>query len=70
MNYSNGRAAVIGDRVVHIANGRIFAAGTLRSTEAEIDIGHLDVSPFNVHVSDCLHMDDVMNALKAAGLSK
>ena len=74
MHYRNGREAKNGDKIVKLDdNGRVVAYGVLHSAIAGNDYcngGIAIVQPVNDYACmvDCLHVDDVAEALKGIGL--
>ena len=77
MHYRNGREAKNGDKIVRLggSGGVIEAFGVLHSAVAGNDYcnGNIAVvQSSNEHacICDCLHVDDLAEVLKAAGLDK
>ena len=83
MHYRNGREAKNGDKIVLIGwdAGKIEAVGTLRDATPGNDYcnGYVQVGPVpNAHgvsdpiacMCDCLHVEDVAELLRKAGLDK
>lgn len=76
MHYRNGREAKNGDKIVRVSQeGEIEAFGILHSATPGNDYcnGHIAVvQSGNEHACmvDCLHVDDVAEALEEKGLHK
>lgn len=76
MHYRNGREAKNGDKVVQIDfNGGIAALGVLHSAVAGNDYCNGYIAPIQsakegACMVDCIHVDDLAELLKAAGLDK
>lgn len=80
MHYRNGREAKNGDKVVQLEGGRVTAFGELRDAVPGNDYCNGDIyvspnggSPVKVSYAclcDCLHVDDLAEVVKAAGLDK
>ena len=76
MHYRNGRAAQNGDKIVQIDfTGKINAVGVLHSAVEGNDYCNGQIAPIQAPnaiacMCDCLHIDDVAELLKAAGLDK
>jgi hypothetical protein len=76
MHYRNGREAKNGDIVIQIGfDGKINAFGVLHSAVLGNDYCNgliAPVQPTNVGacMCDCLHVDDLMALVEAAGLAK
>ena len=76
MHYRNGREAKNGDKIVKVDdNGKVVSFGVLHSAVAGNDYcnGNIAVvqSPTDYAcMVDCLHVDDVAEVLKNAGLDK
>ena len=76
MHYRNGREAKNGDKVVQIGgDGQIASIGVLYGAEAGNDYCNGSIAPVNTSVvgaclCDCLHVDDLAEVLRNAGLDK
>lgn len=76
MHYRNGRAAQNGDKIVQIDfTGKVNAVGVLFNATPGNDYcnGHIapvQPIPMGACLVDCLHIDDVAELLKQAGLDK
>ena len=74
MHYRNGRQAANGDVIVSLGmdNAKIAAVGTLTDAVPGNDYCNGTIAPSGVIacLCDCLHVDDVADILKAAGLDK
>jgi hypothetical protein len=80
MHYRNGRAAKNGDKVVMIGGygtgpAEITAVGVLHGAVAGNDYCNGNIAPIQGMITgaclcDCLHMDDLAELLKKAGLDK
>lgn len=76
MHYRNGREAKNGDKIVRLSSGgTIEAFGVLHSATPGNDYcnGNIAVTQSANEYAcmvDCLHVDDVMALLQAAGLDK
>ena len=76
MHYRNGRAAQNGDKIVQIDfTGKINAVGVLFGATPGNDycngyIAPIQQIPMGACMCDCLHLEDVAELLKAAGLDK
>ena len=76
MHYRNGRAAQNGDKIVQIDfTGKINAVGVLHSAVEGNDYCNGQIAPIQASnatacMVDCLHIDDVAELLKSAGLDK
>jgi hypothetical protein len=74
MHYRNGREAKNGDQVVQLSSeGRVIGTGILYNALPGNDYCNGSVAPIaelGACLVDCLHVDDVAEALKAAGLDK
>ena len=76
MHYRNGREAKNGDKVVRLnSTGKIEAFGVLHSAVPGNDYCNGNIAVVQgandyACMCDCLHIDDVADALKAAGLDK
>jgi hypothetical protein len=75
MHYRNGREAKNGDKIVQLESGKVAAVGVLHSAVPGNDYCNGNIaatqSP-NAHacLCDCLHVDDLAELLKQAGLDK
>lgn len=74
MHYRNGREAKNGDKVVKLSDDRIVAFGVLHSAQPGNDYCNGNIAPITndtgACMCDCLHVDDVAELLKKAGLDK
>lgn len=76
MHYRNGREAKNGDVAVQIGgSGQIIGVGVLHSATPGNDycngnLAGVHAGNQNACLVDCLHMDDVAELIKAAGLSQ
>ncbi len=80
MHYRNGRPAANGDRIISLSGygsggGIINAVGILYDAVPGNDHCNGNIAPVQNLISgaclcDCLHVDDVMELLKQAGLDK
>lgn len=75
MHYRNGREAKNGDIVIQIGfDGEINALGVLHSAVPGNDYCNGSIAPVHGPTSacmvDCLHVDDLMALLEAAGLAR
>jgi hypothetical protein len=76
MHYRNGRAAHNGDKIVQIdTTGKINALGVLHSAVPGNDYCNGYIAPtqypgVSACMVDCLHIDDLAELLKTAGLDK
>jgi hypothetical protein len=76
MHYRNGREAKNGDVVIQIGfDGKINAVGVLYNATPGNDYCNGNIAPIQpagaaACMCDCLHVDDVMALLEAAGLAK
>lgn len=77
MHYRNGREAKNGDKIVHLdmTSGKVVAFGVLHSAVPGNDYCNGFVAPIQNPVTtacmcDCVHVDDLDEVLKAAGLGK
>jgi len=76
MHYRNGREAKNGDKIVSIGYGsgaQIVAVGVLYDAVAGNDycngnIAPIQSNPMGACMCDCLHVDDLAELLKQAGL--
>lgn len=69
MHYRNGREAKNGDKIVRLSSGgTIEAFGVLHYCNGNIAVTQ-SANEYACMV-DCLHVDDVMALLQAAGLDK
>jgi len=76
MHYRNGREAKNGDKVVKLSfeGGNVVAFGVLHSAVAGNDYCNGNIAPIandtGACMCDCLHIDDVAELIKNAGLDK
>lgn len=80
MHYRNGREAKNGDKVVMIggygdAGGEVIAVGVLHSAVPGNDYCNGMIAPVQSPVTtaclcDCIHVDDLKELIRAAGLHK
>jgi hypothetical protein len=77
MHYRNGREAKNGDRLIQLASygetTKIIGNGILYDAVSGNDYCNGSVAPISHNgacIIDCLHADDVVELLKAAGLDK
>ena len=75
MHYRNGREAKNGDKIVRLNEGKIEAFGVLHSATPGNDYcnGNIAVTQSNNEYAcmcDCLHVDDLAEVLRIAGLDK
>jgi hypothetical protein len=79
MHYRNGREAKNGDKVVQIGNygsgpAKIVSLGVLFDAVPGNDFCNGSIAPLHgltgACLCDCLHVDDLAELLKAAGLDK
>lgn len=76
MHYRNGREAKNGDKVVQLDHaGKVSAVGVLHSAVPGNDYCNGQIAPIQhpqttACMCDCLHIDDVAELLKQAGLDK
>lgn len=76
MHYRNGREAKNGDLVIQIGfDGKINALGVLHSAVPGNDYCNGQIAPIQAMqqgacMVDCLHVEDVMALIEAAGLAK
>lgn len=77
MHYRNGRVAKNGDKVVHLdySNAQVIAFGVLHSATPGNDHCNGSIAPIQptnqcACLCDCIHVDDLADLLKAAGLDK
>ena len=75
MHFRNGREAKNGDKIVKLEGGKVASFGVLHSAVPGNDFcnGNIAViqSPNDYAcMVDCLHVDDVAELLKGAGLDK
>lgn len=79
MHYRNGREAKNGDKIVQIggygSSGQIVAVGVLYDAVPGNDYCNGTIAPTqspltNACLCDCLHVDDMAELLKQAGLDK
>lgn len=75
MHYRNGREAKNGDTIVRLNGGKIEMVGVLHNAAPGNDycngmIAPVMTSPSYACMCDCLHLDDLAEILKAAGLDK
>jgi len=75
MHYRNGREAKNGDKIVSLNGGKVEAFGVLHSAVPGNDYCNGTIAVIQNHqacacMCDCLHVDDLAEMLKAAGLDK
>lgn len=79
MHYRNGREAKNGDKIVQIGgygtSAQIVAVGVLYDAKPGNDhcngnIAPIQSNPTAACLCDCLHVDDLAEMLKSAGLDK
>ncbi|WP_342616694.1 hypothetical protein [Rhodoferax sp. GW822-FHT02A01] len=76
MHYRNGREAKNGDTIIQIGfDGKINALGVLANATPGNDycngtIAQIFPMPTSACMCDCLHVEDLMELLKQAGLDK
>ncbi len=79
MHYRNGREAKNGDKIVQLGGygtgAQITAVGILYDAKAGNDYCNGSIAPVQQAITgsclcDCLHVDDVAELLKTAGLDK
>ena len=75
MHYRNGREAHNNDRIVKLDGGKIVSFYVLHSAIPGNDYCNGNIAPVQPALDyacmmDCLHIDDVAEILKAAGLDK
>lgn len=79
MHYRNGREAKNGDKIVQIGgygtDVQIVAVGILYDAKPDNDYCNGNIAPIQHNVTgaclcDCLHVDDLAELLKKAGLDK
>jgi hypothetical protein len=78
MHYRNGREAKNGDKIVKLggygSGARIVSFGVLYDAVAGNDYCNGSIAPITndtgACICDCLHVDDVAEVLKQAGLDK
>lgn len=76
MHYRNGREAKNGDLVIQIGfDGKINALGVLYNATPGNDYCNGNIAPIQqpqagACMVDCLHVEDVMALIEAAGLAK
>ena len=81
MHYRNGREAKNGDKIVKLKGGKVVAYGVLHSAVPGNNNCNGNnycngrfavIQPVNVYacICDCLHVDDVADILKNAGMSE
>lgn len=73
MHYRNGREAQNGDKVVRLEGGKIVAFGVLHSAVPGNDYCNGEIAVVQTAneyacMVDCLHVDDLADLLKSAGL--
>jgi hypothetical protein len=73
MHYRNGREAQNGDKVVRLEGGKIVAFGVLHSAVPGNDYCNGNIAVVQTAneyacMVDCLHVDDLADLLKSAGL--
>ncbi len=77
MHYRNGREAKNGDKVVQLSveGGKVVSFGVLHDAVAGNDYCNGGVAPLHAAyhsacMVDCIHVDDLAEILKQAGLAK
>lgn len=77
MHYRNGREAKNGDKVVQLdlESGKILDIGVLHDAKPGQDYCNGSIAPISTGIKtaclcDCLHLDDVAELIKDAGLNK
>jgi hypothetical protein len=77
MHYRNGRVAKNGDKVVQLTtDGKVVVLGVLYDAVPGNDFcnGNIAMIPPPAHngacLCDCIHLDDLVDLLKEAGLDK
>lgn len=77
MHYRNGREAKNGDKIVKLdfEGGRVVAFGVLHSAIPGNDYCNGNIAPVQAPTEgacmvDCLHVDDLAELIKSAGLDK
>lgn len=77
MHYRNGREAQNGDKIVKLSveGGKVVAFGVLHSAVAGNDYCNGNIAAIQAPndyacMVDCLHVDDLEELLKQAGLNK
>lgn len=80
MHYRNGREAKNGDRIIQLGSsgevgGTVMATGVLYDAKPGSDYCNGTIAPTQSPLTstclcDCLHVDDVAELLKGAGLDK
>lgn len=75
MHYRNGREAKNGDKIVQLESGKVAAFGVLHSAVPGSDhcngtIAVIQSPNQYACLCDCLHVDDLAELLKQAGLDK
>jgi len=73
MHYRNGREAQNGDKVVRLEGGKIVAFGVLHGAVPGNDYCNGNIAVVQTAneyacMVDCLHVDDLADLLKTAGL--
>lgn len=77
MHFRNGRPAQNGDKIVQfsVEGGKLVNVGILHDAKPGNDFCNGSIAPTSPSVSgacmcDCLHVDDLAELLKAAGMDK
>lgn len=77
MHYRNGRVAAVGDKIVQLgfSDGQITHLGVLHSATPGNDYCNGIIAPIQevrsgACLCDCLHIDDLAELIKKAGLDK
>lgn len=73
MHYRNGREAKNGDKIVRLNGGKIEAFGVLHSAVPGYDFCNGSIAVVQqaaeyACLCDCLHVDDLAEVLKSAGM--
>ena len=73
MHYRNGREAKNGDTIISLTSGKIDAFGVLFNAQPGSDYCNGCIAPIHTGqpvacLCDCLHVDDVLDLIKSAGL--
>jgi len=75
MHYRNGREAKNGDKIVKLDGGKVVSFGVLYGATPGNDYCNGNIAAIQhpndyACMCDCLHIDDVADLLKNAGLDK
>lgn len=75
MHYRNGREAKNGDKIVRLNGGSVEIVGILEDAVAGNDYCNGNIAPVSAGgtyacMVDCLHVDDLAEILKNAGLDQ